>query len=57
MLTANNRAIAWIGQTIAQQSLLLSYLDVFWAAAIFAFVMAPVALTLKSAKARPEGAE
>jgi DHA2 family multidrug resistance protein len=45
---AHGRAIAWIGQTVAQQAALISYLDVFWSAALFALLMAPVALTLKS---------
>jgi DHA2 family multidrug resistance protein len=45
---AKARAIGWIGQTVAAQSTLLSYLDVFWGAAIFAALMVPVTMSLKN---------
>ena len=35
-------------QTVMNQAVLLSYLDVFWGAAIFAALMIPVALSLKT---------
>lgn len=55
---AHGRAIAWIGQAVARQATLISQLDVFWCAAIFALVMVPFALTLKSSggKGGPETA-
>jgi DHA2 family multidrug resistance protein len=46
-IQAKSRALGWIGQTILTQSTLLSYLDVFWGAAIFAALMVPVTLSLK----------
>jgi DHA2 family multidrug resistance protein len=47
-IQAKARALAWIGKTVAAQSTLLSYLDVFWGAAIFAALMVPVTMTLKN---------
>jgi DHA2 family multidrug resistance protein len=47
---AKARAIAWIGQSVATQATLLSYIDVFWCAAIFSALMVPVALSIKSVK-------
>jgi hypothetical protein len=47
---AAKRAVALIGQTIQQQSSLLSYLDVFFVFAIFTALMVPFALLLKSVK-------
>jgi DHA2 family multidrug resistance protein len=44
---AKARAIGWIGQLVQSQSVLLSYLDVFWAAALFSALMVPVALSIK----------
>ena len=35
-------------QTVMNQAVLLSYLDVFWGAAIFAALMIPVTLSLKT---------
>ncbi len=46
-VTAQRQAVGWIGQTIADQSVLLSYIDVFWGCTMFALVMVPLALTLK----------
>jgi len=45
---AHAHMIGWIGQAIATQATLLSYLDVFWGAAVFAALMVPVTLTLKN---------
>ena len=45
---AKAQALGWIGQTIGNQATLLSYLDVFWGAALFAALMVPVTLTLKT---------
>jgi DHA2 family multidrug resistance protein len=50
LVDAQRQAIGWIGQTILNQSTLLSYIDVFWAYAAFAMLMVPLALTLKSVK-------
>jgi DHA2 family multidrug resistance protein len=47
-IQAKARAIGWIGMTIANQSTLLSYLDVFWGAALFAALMIPATLSLKN---------
>jgi DHA2 family multidrug resistance protein len=47
---AQRRAVAWIGQTVASQSALLSYIDVFSVLALFAICMSPVPLLLRSAK-------
>jgi hypothetical protein len=33
-----------------QQATLISYLDVFWSAAIFSLLMVPLALSLKNVK-------
>jgi MFS transporter, DHA2 family, multidrug resistance protein len=55
---AKQHAIGWIGQTVQIQSTLLSYLDVFWGAAIFAALMVPVALSIKrvsAARGAPAG--
>lgn len=45
---ANGRVMGWIGQTILSQATLMSYLDVFWSAAIFAALMIPVTLIMKN---------
>lgn len=45
---AQSRVLGLIGQMVAQQSSLLSYLDVFWGAAIFAGLMIPVTLIIKN---------
>jgi DHA2 family multidrug resistance protein len=44
---AKARAIAWIGQTVATQASLLSYIDVFWSAAVFAAILVPLTLSIK----------
>jgi MFS transporter, DHA2 family, multidrug resistance protein len=43
---AAQMAISWIGQMVAQQATLLAYIDVFWLAAAFTALMAPLALLL-----------
>jgi hypothetical protein len=48
LATAQRQAVGWIGQTIAGQSTLLSYIDVFWGCSMFALLMVPLALALKS---------
>ena len=50
LVAAQQQAIGWIGQTILNQSTLLSYIDVFWAYAAFSLLMVPLALTLKTVK-------
>jgi DHA2 family multidrug resistance protein len=50
LVAAQRQAVGWIGQTISGQSVLLSYIDVFWSFAIFALLMVPLALTLKAVK-------
>jgi MFS transporter, DHA2 family, multidrug resistance protein len=50
LVAAQRQAVGWIGQTILNQSVLLPYIDVFWAYAMFSLLMVPLALTLKSVK-------
>jgi MFS transporter, DHA2 family, multidrug resistance protein len=50
LVAAQRQAVGWIGQTIAGQSVLMSYIDVFWGASMFALLMVPLALTLKNVK-------
>ncbi|HWF93468.1 MAG TPA: DHA2 family efflux MFS transporter permease subunit [Xanthobacteraceae bacterium] len=45
--SAQQLAIAWIDQLIGNQAMLLAYIDVFWATAVFALFMIPVALLLR----------
>ena len=45
--SARRQATAWIGQAVAEQSVLLSYVDVFCGYAAFALFMALVVLALK----------
>jgi MFS transporter, DHA2 family, multidrug resistance protein len=47
---AQRRAVAWIGQTIASQAVLMSYIDIFAVLAVFAICMSPVPLLLRSVK-------
>jgi DHA2 family multidrug resistance protein len=44
--SAAQQAIAWIGTLVQNQSSLLSYIDVFWACAVFAGLMVPFVLLL-----------
>jgi DHA2 family multidrug resistance protein len=58
LFQAKARALGWIGQTVLAQATLLSYIDVFWGAALFAALMVPVTLTLRRvdlARAAPAG--
>jgi DHA2 family multidrug resistance protein len=48
LITAQGQAVGWIGQTILNQSVLISYMDVFWGYAIFALLMVPLALTVRN---------
>jgi DHA2 family multidrug resistance protein len=56
LLTAQRQAIAWIGQTVLNQSVLLAYIDVFWECSIFALLMLPLALALKNVSSTKEPA-
>jgi DHA2 family multidrug resistance protein len=47
---AQQRAVAQIGQMVQNQSALLAYMDVFFAFAIFAALLVPLALMLKPVK-------
>jgi DHA2 family multidrug resistance protein len=49
---AQHHAVGWIGQLIETQSTLMSYIDVFYASALFALCMIPVALLLRPVKRR-----
>ncbi len=42
------RAIGWLGQLVQSQASILAYMDVFWSFAIFATLMIPLALVLRS---------
>ncbi|MBV8612317.1 MAG: DHA2 family efflux MFS transporter permease subunit [Acetobacteraceae bacterium] len=44
---AQRKAIAWIGQTVMSQADYLSYIDVFAALSLFAFLMIPAAFLLR----------
>jgi DHA2 family multidrug resistance protein len=46
LVNAQHLAIAWVGQIVQSQASLLAYIDVFWACAIFAGLMVPLALLL-----------
>ena len=46
LVNAPRQAIAWVGQIVQNQASLLAYIDVFWACAIFASLMVPLALLL-----------
>ena len=52
---ASRQAIAWIGQTISQQTQLLSYIDAFWVLSMICLAAIPVALLLRPVRlgARP----
>jgi MFS transporter, DHA2 family, multidrug resistance protein len=43
---AQHQAIAWIGQAVENQAILLAYIDVFWSMAVFVLLMIPLALSL-----------
>jgi DHA2 family multidrug resistance protein len=56
LITAQGHAVGWIGQTILNQSVLISYMDVFWDCSIFALLMVPLALTVRNVKQTTETA-
>lgn len=45
-MTAQQQALGWVAQLVRSQSALLAYVDVFWAFAVFAGLMIPLALLL-----------
>jgi MFS transporter, DHA2 family, multidrug resistance protein len=45
---AQGQAVGWLGQLVQNQAAILAYVDVFWSFAVFAAVMIPLALMLKS---------
>lgn len=47
---AQGQALAWIGQSVDQQSSLLAYIDVFWVMTLLALVAIPLALLLRNVK-------
>ena len=47
MADAQHQAIGWIGQTLADQAALMSYIDVFAALSWFALLLVPTALLLQ----------
>jgi DHA2 family multidrug resistance protein len=49
-LAAQQHAIGFIGQLVQTQATLMSYIDVFYASALFALCMIPVALLLRPVK-------
>jgi MFS transporter, DHA2 family, multidrug resistance protein len=50
LVNAQRQAVGWIGQTIANQSVLMSYIDVFWGCTVFALIMIPLTLTLRNVR-------
>ena len=50
LITAQGQAVGWIGQTILNHSVLISYMDVFWGCSIFSLLMVPLALTVRNVK-------
>jgi DHA2 family multidrug resistance protein len=54
---AAGQAVAWVGQTLQQQTDLLAYIDVFWSLAMIGAVMVPIALSLRpiNLRAPPQG--
>jgi DHA2 family multidrug resistance protein len=53
-IAARQQAVGWIGQTILNQSVLISYMDVFWGCSIFALLVVPLALTVRNVKQTTE---
>jgi DHA2 family multidrug resistance protein len=47
---AQGQALAYIGQTVDQQSSLLAYIDVFWVMTLLALAAIPLALLLRNVK-------
>jgi DHA2 family multidrug resistance protein len=54
LIAARQQAVGWIGQTILNQSVLISYMDVFWGCSIFALLMVPLALAVRNVKQTTE---
>jgi DHA2 family multidrug resistance protein len=54
LIAARQQAVGWIGQTILNQSVLISYMDVFWGCSIFALLVVPLALTVRNVKQTTE---
>jgi DHA2 family multidrug resistance protein len=54
LITAQQQAVGWIGQTILNQSVLISYMDAFWGCSIFALLVVPLALTVRNVKQTTE---
>jgi DHA2 family multidrug resistance protein len=48
---AQRKAIGWLGRLVLNQSTLLAYIDVFWACAVFAMLMIPIALLIRRSDA------
>jgi MFS transporter, DHA2 family, multidrug resistance protein len=53
-IAARQQAVGWISQTILNQSVLISYMDVFWGCSIFALLVVPLALTVRNVKQTTE---
>jgi MFS transporter, DHA2 family, multidrug resistance protein len=53
---AQYKSIAWVGQQVAHQAILLSYIDVFWALGALAMSMIPIVLILLRADEGPVAA-
>jgi DHA2 family multidrug resistance protein len=47
---AQQQAIAWIGQQIQAQAVLLAYVDVFWTLVLVSAAAVPLALLLRKVK-------
>jgi DHA2 family multidrug resistance protein len=47
---AKAQAMAWVGQLVADQATLLAYIDVFWTSGIFALLVIPIALSMRTMK-------
>ena len=56
LLTAQRQAVGWISQTILNQSILMSYIDVFVGCSILALLMVPLAFMLRNVKSTKEQA-
>jgi DHA2 family multidrug resistance protein len=48
---AQRKAVGWLGRLVLNQSTLLAYIDVFWACAVFAMLMIPIALLIRRSDA------
>jgi MFS transporter, DHA2 family, multidrug resistance protein len=50
LVQAHSQAIAWIGQQIQAQAVLLAYVDVFWTLMVISLAAVPLALVLRKVK-------